>query len=886
MRYVRLLVAALAATAALIVSGRPCAAATDVTRATLPNGLRVVVVRDTLAPVVTTMINYLVGSDEQWIPGLAHATEHMMFRGSATLSSSSLMDVMGITGGNFDADTQATVTQYFFTVPSQYLDIALRVERSRASGLLMASDQWAQERGAITQEVTQDNSDAVYRLFVKMEDRLIGGTPYAKNGLGTVQGFAKDVDSAQLLKFYHQWYHPNNAVYVIVGDVDGPATVAKVKQFFGDLPKAKLPARAPVALRALHGAVYHDVSDQAYTAVLLGYRMPGYQSPDYAAGQILGDVLSSPRSTFGSLAYTGKALGTQFFTQTYPKIGLGIAFAAVPVSTKPQSIDADVRALFDAYRKNGVPADLVEAAKLREVSQLEFGGNSISGLADEWSQAVAVAGLRSPDDMIARFEKVTPADVNRVMRTYMSGSNVVAAYAVPKNAGAASSSGGGLHKENNAIPPSKHEPLPEWARGILAHLQVPEQTLAPSDVTLPNGLRLIVQPEHVTHTVIVSGQILNNPDVQEPSGQEGVADVTAAMLPYGTTTYDRLGLQRELDKIAATTTAGTQFGLQVLSSHFDRGVQLLADEELHPAFAAPAFSIVRSQSAGELTGEMTSPDHLAAVALNDALYPPGDPQRRFATPKSVDALSLADVKAWYASAYRPDLSTIVVIGDTTPEAARAAIERYFGGWQAAGAKPNVYPSPVPDNAPGHFSVPATGRVQSSVQMVETIALARSDPDWANLQLANAVLTGGFYSSLLYHDLREVHGYAYYVGSRFSVGHTRSTFSVSYGSDPSNVAPAAAQVVAVLRSLQQQPIDAERLLRSKALLMGDLPIRQASYDGVAQELLNDAQRGLPLDQATLDARAELGATAAGVQAALAKVVRPDGFVQIVVGPAAK
>ncbi|HKU81410.1 MAG TPA: pitrilysin family protein [Candidatus Tumulicola sp.] len=886
MRSVRLLVAALAAAAALLASWRPCDADTGVTRATLSNGLRVIVVRDTLAPVVTTMLNYLVGSDEQWIDGLAHATEHMMFRGSKTLSSSSLMDVMGITGGNFDADTQANVTQYFFTVPSQYLDLALRVERSRASGLLMSPDQWAQERGAITQEVTQDNSNAIYRLFVKMENRLIAGTPYAKNGLGTVRGFAKDVDSRQLLKFYDRWYHPNNAVYVIVGDVDGPATVRKVEQFFGDLPRAKLPARSPVRLQPLHGAIYHDTSDQSYTAVLLGYRMPGYESPDYAAGQILGDVLSSPRSTFGSLAYTGKALGTQFFAQTYPKIGLGIAFAAVPISVKPQSIDADMRALFDAYRKNGVPADLVEAAKLREVSQLEFGGNSISGLADEWSDAVAVAGLRSPDDMIARFESVTPADVDRVMRTYMSGTDVVAAYAVPKNAGAASSSGSGLHKENNVIPPSKHEPLPSWAQGVLAHLAVPPQTLSPSDVTLPNGLRLVVQPEHVTHTVVVAGQILSNPDLQEPAGQEGVADVTAGMLPYGTTTYDRLGLQRELDKIAATTSAGTEFGLQVLSSHFERGVALLADEELHPALADSALSIVREQLAGELTGEMTSPDHLAAVALDEALYPPGDPQRRFATPKSVAGLTLADVKAWYASAYRPDLSTIVVIGDTTPEAARAVVERYFGDWRAAGAKPNVYPSPVPPNAPSHVTVPATGRVQSSVQMVETIALGRTDPEWARLQLANAVLTGGFYSSLLYHDLREVHGYAYYVGSRFSVGRTRGTFSVSYGSEPSNVNAASGQIVAVLRSLQAHPIDADRLLRSKALLMGDLPIRQASYDDVASELLNDAQHGLPLDQSTLDARGELGATAADVQAALAKVVRPDGFVQIVVGPAGK
>ena len=245
-----------AATAVLfpLLAAGAGAAAPDVARATLSNGLRVIVVRNALAPVVTTVLNYEAGSDEQWIPGLAHATEHMMFRGSATLSSSQLMDAVGITGGDFDADTTPTVTQYYFTVPSAYLDIALRAERSRATGLLMSQKLWGQERGAITQEVQQDQSDAFYRLFVKMQGRLIGGTPYAKNTLGTVSDFANKVNSTQLLRFYHDWYHPNNAVYIITGDVDPAQTITEVRRLFGDIPAAKLPAREPVRLQPLKAA--------------------------------------------------------------------------------------------------------------------------------------------------------------------------------------------------------------------------------------------------------------------------------------------------------------------------------------------------------------------------------------------------------------------------------------------------------------------------------------------------------------------------------------------------------------------------------------------------------------------------------------------------------
>jgi zinc protease len=856
----------------------------DVARATLSNGLQVIVVRDTLAPVATAMLNYRTGSDEQWIPGLAHATEHMMFRGSATLSSSQLMDSIGITGGDFDADTESTVTQYFFTVPSAYLDIALRAERSRATGALIAQDQWEQERGPITQEVQQDNSDAFYRLFVKMQNRLIGGTPYARNTLGTVHDFANTVNATQIRKFYHTWYHPNNAIYVIAGDVDPQATISKVKALFGDIPAAKLPPRTPFRLGPLTGALYHDNSDQSFTAVGLGYRFPGYDSPDYAAGQILSDVLSSQRSEFGGLAYTGKALATQFATQMYPKVGIGLGFGLVPVTTPPQAIDHELRAVIEDYKQKGFPSDLVDAAKLREISQLEFNANSIEGLASEWSQAVAVQDLASPDAMVAQFERVTVADVNRVARTYLDNRRVVVAYAVPKNSGAVSSGGGQMAKENNEIPPSKHEPLPSWAQAVLTNLRVPDQTLAPADVTLSNGIRLIVQPEHISNTVVVAGEIENNPSVQVPAGKDGVDDVTDALFPYGTTTYDRLAFQRQLDDIAASTEAGTDFRLDVLSSHFDRGVELLADQELRPAFNAADFEIVRQQTVGELTGEITSPQYLADLALDRALYPPGDPALRRTTPQSVRALTLADVKAWYASAYRPDLTTIVVIGDTTPEAARVLFERYFGDWRAQGQKPNVDFPRVPPNAASQSQVPATGRVQSSVQLAETLPIFRDDPAWAPLQLANAVLTGGFYSSLLYHDLREVHGYAYDVESRVRADRTRGSFAIEYGCDPQNVLPAEAQVKAILAQLQQQPIASDRLLRSKALLMGEVPIRESSYDGVTAELLRYATLGLPLNQNLIDARGELSATAESVRAALAAYVRPNALVRIVTGPA--
>ncbi|MDH2909133.1 MAG: insulinase family protein, partial [Candidatus Eremiobacteraeota bacterium] len=151
------------------------------------------------------------------------------------------------------------------------------------------------------------------------------------------------------------------------------------------------------------------------------------------------------------------------------------------------------------------------------------------------------------------------------------------------------------------------------------------------------------------------------------------------------------------------------------------------------------------------------------------------------------------------------------------------------------------------------------------------------------QLANTVLTGGFYSSMLYHDLREIHGWVYYVGSQFNIEKHRSVFTISYGSNPQNIVPAQQQIVTDIEQLQQHPLGTHRLLRAKALLLGLIPVRQQSYGGVAGLLLGYAQEGLPLDENILEARQELATTPAQVQAAVAKWVRPKDFVRVVTGP---
>ncbi len=146
---------------------------------------------------------------------MAHAQEHMMFRGNPGLSAAQLANIIALMGGNFNADTQQTVTQYYFTVPKDELETALHVEALRMRGVLDSQELWEQERGAIEQEVARDLSSPEYLLHMTLLNKMFAGTPYAQDALGTRPSFQKTT-GAMLKQFYDTWYGPNNAILIIV----------------------------------------------------------------------------------------------------------------------------------------------------------------------------------------------------------------------------------------------------------------------------------------------------------------------------------------------------------------------------------------------------------------------------------------------------------------------------------------------------------------------------------------------------------------------------------------------------------------------------------------------------------------------------------------------
>jgi len=407
-----------------------------VLRHTLKNGLRVVIIRNPLAPVVTTEMNYLVGSNEapKGFPGMAHAQEHMMFRGAPGLSADQLADITAAMGGDFDADTRQMVTQYFFTVPAEDMDIALHIESIRMQGVLDSEELWSKERGAIEQEVAGDLSNPQYVFYKKLLEAMFKGTPYAHDALGTRPSFNKTTGT-MLKNFHDAWYAPNNAILVIVGRVNPKETLAKVEKLFGSIPSKKLSPRPTINLQPVKPDTLHLKTDLPYGLAIISYRMPGTDSPDYAAAQVLSEVLSNQRGKLYSLVPEGKALYTGFSMNGLRKAGIGFSIAVFPKGANSEKLLTEVSSVLASEVKNGVNADLVTAAKRHEISSFEFEKNSVSGLASVWSQALAVEGRQSPAENLHAIEKVTAQDVNRVARKYLDPNHAIFVILTPQSSG-------------------------------------------------------------------------------------------------------------------------------------------------------------------------------------------------------------------------------------------------------------------------------------------------------------------------------------------------------------------------------------------------------------------------------------------------------------------
>lgn len=858
---------------------------TGIYTTTLGNGLRVVVVEDHAAPVVQTAVWYHFGSLDETAgkTGLAHALEHMMFRGTTDLSAGGLDDIVARLGAQMNGETTYDYTQLYLTMPSDKIDVGLAIESDRMHNALVRQADWNVERGAVLNELQGDEGSPFFVLLQKVR---AAAYPDQANGRTPV-GYITDVEhasAADIAKYYHEWYAPNNATLVVAGDVNHEVIFQKAEHYFGAIPRKTLPRRPEVHPTA----VAHTVSVTSdlpfpFAVVDLAYAVPGDTEAGEPAIDALSSLIENQLSPFyAALVQSNIALALQSQEDTQLKGGLLHVYIVV---NPGHTADEAIRVFQDTMAQTlatGFAPDLVEAAKRVTIAERLYSGDSIEGMAGLAGYTYGIVGERVSDED-NRLAALDAQSMLAIARKYLSQPTVIGR--IDPNAEPAR---GGSDKSDAAISDDFSKRVPNGPivepAALRAAVRTPttaRSSLDPTSFTLPNGIHVLVQQKPDRSTFVLAGSIDGSAAFAAP-GKEGIADLASTLANYGSAQYPFAARRKAIDMMGAEVDNGERFSARGLSRDFSKIVAILADGEMHSTFAEPWLSLERDQLANSLQSTNTISGVMIDRAYLRLLAAPNDPSLRNASQTTVDSITQADLLAYTQSYWRPDLTTIAVVGDVTPDEVRTVLQNAFGSWSAQGPKPDAVAMAFPAAHSGHDYI-GTDASQVYVRIGQP-AVSRNNPDYDAFLVLNQILgAGGAFESRLWQEMRQKRGLVYSVASSVDAGRDRGDFKIEIDAPASRVVEAVDFVRSQLVTLQTHQVTQTELNDAKLRLVSDALLDEASADGEAQQLLDIGTNGLPLDYyRTLNDRFA-NISAADVQRVAQKYLDPTALVEIYSGP---
>ena len=424
---------------------------------TLPNGLRVIYSEDRSTPIVTVDVWYEVGSrnERRGRSGFAHLFEHMMFEGSAHVKKSEHGQLVERAGGNYNGSTAEDRTNFWETVPSNRLNLALWLEADRMRSLAITEENFENQRQAVKEErrLRVDNQPyaAAFTDGLTWPFDSTSCFPYAH----TVIGSMADLDAAKVpdvQAFFDTYYAPNNATLVVVGDFSPTELRRLVNQYFAGVPSHAAPETPRCdtggGAASAKGAQRREVHDpQANLDLVMRlYRIPEHRSADTPALEILNIILGQGESSRLNVSVVRRdkaAVGAGAVLNPYgSRNGPGIlaAYGIVNQGVSADRLDSLLSLQLDSIRANGITADELDKAK--NVLRAGFIDNreTTLGKAEELHHYLTFhASIDEINTDLDKLLAVTSDDVKRVANTYLAPANLTLLIVRP---GAAPASGG------------------------------------------------------------------------------------------------------------------------------------------------------------------------------------------------------------------------------------------------------------------------------------------------------------------------------------------------------------------------------------------------------------------------------------------------------------
>jgi predicted Zn-dependent peptidase len=423
--------------------------------------------------------------------------------------------------------------------------------------------------------------------------------------------------------------------------------------------------------------------------------------------------------------------------------------------------------------------------------------------------------------------------------------------------------------------------------GAPADLRVPTWT----KTTLSNGAQLIVSERHTLPLVSFRINFVGGAYQFEPADKTGLAQIVGQMLTEGTTHRSGDQLSNDLQMLGTNVSVSVgpengQIAFQATRDKFEPALALLADVLLNPTFPQDALDRLRGRALVALTQNRDRTSGLANMVYPKLLYGASSPYGRVVSDASLKSITRDDVVSFYKSYFEPGRAIITVVGDITPAQARAAIEKDLGGWAKGGSVPSFdYAAPPAPKSTTIYLVDKPGAAQSTFAIGE-VGPPRGTPDYYALRVMNEML-GVLFQSRLNHNIREVKGYSYGVGSSFAFGRGPGPFRAGGDIKTAVTDSALIEFMKELRDIRgNRPPTDDELAQAKASLVQSLPAAFESVNGVNSSIASIYTQGLPEDYYKQFARDINAVTKDDVVRVAEKYIDPDHLTILIVGDRSK
>ena len=865
---------------------------------TLANGLEVILVEDHKLPLVTVNIWYHVGpaNEAPGLTGFAHLFEHMMFAATKHAPRGlvdTLLEGAGATDSNGSTDFDRT--NYYDTVPSSQLELALWAHADRMGYLLDVLDQKAlsNQQDVVRNERRENVENRPYGI---VEEALFHhlfpqSHPYHANIIGShadIEGACLD----DVRDFFIRYYAPNNASMVIAGDIDKHATRALVEKYFGTFRRgAEVPALAVVTAPITEERRVQVADRIELPRVIMGWlTTPAYQPGD-AELSIASHILAGGKASrlYKALVYD------QQLAQDVNAAQNGYALSSVfeiDVTARPgvcvQQIEAAIDAELDALAAHGPTMKEVEQAQhaietgmLTSVEKL--GGEGLADMINEYNHYVGDPDYFGRD--LERYRSVTPAAVQRAVAGELRKNARVTIHGVPGTPVLAPEvpvtrgrRAAGTKRSVNADEPWRHA-VPK--AGPACTIALP----AAHSYTLANGLTVLHHynpslPLVAAELVIKAGTSAN------PASHPGLAGFTANMLDEGTASRNAIEIADELAQLGASFGAAsgnetTRLSLLALKKNFGRALDIVADMALRPAFTEADIERERSSRLADLAQQHEDAGAVADLVATALLYGSAHPfgYGALGSEAAIHATTRGHLLAFWRDHYQPDNAALVVSGDMTAAEALALAQASFGSWQ--GGRPVHREAPLLATAPGGIVlVPKSDATQTALQLT-MMGTDRRSPDFAALEIMNAAL-GGLFTSRINNNLREEKGYSYGVFSQFDYRRSAGPFEV-VGSVRANATGASiSEILKEIEAMRATPLPQAELENARNAHILSLPGHFDTNEGIASSMAGLFAYDLPLDYYSSVAHEFARVTAAQVQEVARNYLTPEKLIIVAVG----